>query len=267
MDFNEEQIERYSRHIILPDVGGEGQSKFLNAKILVVGAGGLGSPALFYLAAAGVGEIGIIDDDVVDLSNLQRQIVHFTGDVGRDKTASAAEKLRQLNPDVTFNLYQERLLPDSAQDFVEDYDFVLDGTDNFATKFLVNDACVLTGTPYSHAGILRFQGQAFTYLPDNACLRCIFPEPPDPDSVPSCRQAGVLGVVAGMLGTIQAAETLRFILDHGELLTNRLLMVDAKNMNFRRAEVNRNDNCPVCGKSPAITEPREVDYEEPVCEF
>ncbi len=267
MDFSEEQMERYSRHIILPEMGGKGQKKLLDAEVLVVGAGGLGAPVLYYLAAAGIGKLAFMDSDRVELSNLQRQIIHFTEDVGDDKSKSAADKLGKLNPDIQLEPMQKRLTDQNALDVVDDYDFVVDGTDNFSTKFLINDACVLSATPYSHAGILRFQGQAFSHRPKTACLRCLFPDPPDPDNVPSCRQAGILGVVAGMLGTIQAAETLRYFLDVGELLYNSLLMVEVKSMDFRKVKVNQNEDCPVCGDDPKITDPREINYEEPVCEF
>ncbi len=267
MNLNEEQIERYSRHIILPEIGGQGQEKLLDGSVLVVGAGGLGSPVLYYLAAAGVGRIGIIDSDTVDLSNLQRQILHTTTEVGKDKTASAADTLRRINPDVKFDLFQERLTTDNACKLIGRYDIAVDGSDNFATKFLVNDAAVLTETPYSHAGVLRFQGQLFTHLPGTSCLRCIFPEPPPPDAVPTCRQAGILGAVAGVLGTMQAAEVLKFLLDEGNLLTNSLLTADIKNMQFRKIKVNRNQECPICGVEPTISDPREVNYEEPQCQL
>jgi adenylyltransferase/sulfurtransferase len=248
IDFTEEQLERYSRHILLDDVGVEGQEKLLQAKVLIVGAGGLGSPAALYLAAAGVGTIGIVDSDVVEISNLQRQIAHFSKDIHFAKVESAAEKMKAINPDIT----------------VKTYDFIIDGTDNFPTKFLVNDACVFLGIPFSHGGILRFNGQTMTVIPDRtACYRCSFRNPPPPDAVPSCAQAGVLGAVAGMLGTIQAAETLKYITGAGELLTNSLLTFDAKTMIFRKIRLNRQANCPVCGTDPQITE--LVDTEKTVC--
>ncbi|MCD7937253.1 MAG: HesA/MoeB/ThiF family protein, partial [Tannerellaceae bacterium] len=228
IDFTEEQIERYSRHILLQDVGVEGQEKILKAKVLIIGAGGLGAPIALYLAAAGVGTIGIVDGDVVDLSNLQCQVIHFTPDVGRPKVESAAEKIKQINPDVHVVTYPEFFVASNALDMIRDYDFVIDGTDNFPVKFLINDACVLAGKPFSHGGILRFEGQTLTYVPGSACYRCLFNAPPPPNAVPTCSQAGVLGAIAGMLGTIQAAEALKYITGVGELLTDRLLTFNAK---------------------------------------
>ena len=209
IDFTEEQLERYSRHIILKEVGVEGQSKLLQAKVLIIGAGGLGAPIALYLAAAGVGTIGIVDADVVDLSNLQRQVIHFTADVDRPKVESAANKMRAINPDVNVITHQLFAGAENILDLLAPYDFIVDGTDNFGTKFLVNDACVVAKKPYSHGGILRFTGQMMTILPgETACYRCVFREPPPPNSVPTCSQAGVLGAIAGMLGTMQATETL-----------------------------------------------------------
>ena len=264
IDFTEEQLERYSRHILLEDVGVEGQEKLLQAKVLIVGAGGLGSPAALYLAAAGVGTIGIVDSDVVEISNLQRQIAHFSKDIHFAKVESAAEKMKAINPDITVKTYRECLRAENIRGIIKDYDFIIDGTDNFPTKFLVNDACVFLGIPFSHGGILRFNGQTMTVIPDRtACYRCSFRNPPPPDAVPSCAQAGVLGAVAGMLGTIQAAETLKYITGAGELLTNSLLTFDAKTMIFRKIRLNRQANCPVCGPDPHITE--LVDAEQAVC--
>lgn len=266
IDFTEEQLERYSRHILLDDVGVEGQEKLLQAKVLIVGAGGLGSPASLYLAAAGVGTIGIVDNDVVEVSNLQRQIAHFTRDINIPKVESAAEKMLAINPDITVKTYRDFLCADNINSIIDGYDFVLDGTDNFPTKFLVNDACVFKGIPFSHGGILRFNGQTMTVIPGKtACYRCSFRKPPPPDAVPSCAQAGVLGAIAGMLGTIQAAETLKFITGTGELLTNGLLTFDARTMLFRRINLNRQESCPVCGKEPTIT--KLVDSEQSVCEL
>lgn len=262
---NETQIMRYSRHIILKEIGGVGQEKILQAKVLIIGAGGLGSPAAFYLAAAGVGTIGIVDADRVDLSNLQRQIIHFTPDVDKLKVESAREKVEQLNPDVKVITYPFRLVADNIRDIIKDYDFIIDGTDNFPTKFLINDACVLGRKPFSHGGILRFDGQTFTYVPGTVCFRCIFNTPPPKGLVPTCSEAGIMGAVAGMLGTIQAAEALRFIIGKGELLTNRLLILDALNMNFRTVSIQPNPECPVCGEKPTITE--LIDYEQPVCDL
>ncbi len=253
--FSEEQLERYSRHILLQEVGVEGQEKMFDARVLIIGAGGLGSPIALYLAAAGVGTIGIIDSDVVDLSNLQRQIVHTTPDVGRSKVLSAAEKMRAINPEVKVEAHEEFLNTDNVRQLVRRYDFVIDGTDNFPTKFLVNDACVLEKIPFSHGGILRFNGQTMTVVPDkSACYRCSFRTPPPPDAVPTCSQAGVLGAIAGMLGTIQATEALKYITGIGELLTNRLLSFDAKTMLFRTIPLRRQENCPVCGSAPTIVE-------------
>ncbi|MDR0844895.1 MAG: molybdopterin-synthase adenylyltransferase MoeB [Tannerella sp.] len=265
MDFSEEQIIRYSRHILLQDVGVEGQEKISQGKVLIIGAGGLGAPIAFYLAAAGVGTIGIIDGDVVDLSNLQRQIIHFTEDVGKPKVLSAKEKINQLNPDVKVVTYQTLFTSENAFEIIKDYDFIVDGTDNFPVKFLINDACVMAGKPFSHGGILRFDGQTFTHTPGNACYRCLFHSPPPPNAVPTCSQAGVLGAIAGMLGTIQAAETLKYLTGVGELLTNRLLSFNAKTMNFRTVNVRRSEKCPVCGARPTVT--KLVDYEQAACEL
>ncbi|MDR1610299.1 MAG: molybdopterin-synthase adenylyltransferase MoeB [Candidatus Symbiothrix sp.] len=265
MEFTEDQISRYSRHILLQDVGVDGQEKISNGKILVVGAGGLGSPVALYLAAAGVGTIGIIDGDVVDLSNLQRQIIHFTADVNKPKVISAKEKINLLNPDVKVITYYELLTSENAFDIIKDYDFVIDGTDNFPVKFLINDACVLAGKPFSHGGILRFEGQTTTYVPGSACYRCLFHSPPPAGAVPTCSQAGVLGAIAGMLGTIQAAEALKFLTGVGELLTDKLLSFNAKTMQFRTIRTKRSEHCPVCGSHPVITE--LIDYEQVGCEL
>ncbi len=264
MNLTDQQIERYSRHIILPEVGGRGQGKLLASRVLLVGAGGLGSPAALYLAAAGIGTIGLADGDVVDLTNLQRQIAHCTADVGRAKVESAAAKCRAINPDVKVKLHPEHLRADNALGILKDYDFVIDGTDSFASKFLVADACHFAGKPYSHAGILRFEGQAMTVIPgQTGCYRCLFREPPPPNVVPSCSQAGVLGVLAGIVGTIQAAEALKYLLGIGDLLTNRLLVFDARSMTFRNIRFNRNPACPLCGSAPTIVELR--DEAGPAC--
>ncbi|HYQ57272.1 MAG TPA: molybdopterin-synthase adenylyltransferase MoeB [Draconibacterium sp.] len=265
MNFSEEQIERYSRHLILQNVGIEGQQKILESKVLIVGAGGLGSPAALYLAAAGVGTIGLIDGDVVDRTNLQRQVIHFTPDVDIPKVDSAKQKINQLNPDVKVNTYPTLLMPDNATEIISEYDFVIDGTDNFPTKFMVNDACVLAKKPYSHGGILRFEGQTMTYVPGSACYRCVFDGPPPKDAVPSCSQAGVLGSIAGMLGTIQATEALKYIVGVGELLTNRMLIFDALKMNFREVKFNQSSGCKVCGDHPSIS---TIEMEElPTCDL
>jgi len=264
IDFTTEQLNRYSRHILLKDVGVEGQVKLGRARVLVVGAGGLGSPAALYLAAAGVGTIGIVDNDQVDISNLQRQIVHGTKDIGRSKVESAAEAMRAINPDVEVRPLATMLCADNIMEIIKDYDFILDGCDNFPTKFLVNDACVMAGIPFSHGGILRFDGQTMTVIPgESACYRCVFRQPPPPDSVPTCSQAGVLGAIAGMLGTIQTAEALKYITGAGRLLTDTLLSFDASNMDFRKVALRRQDDCPVCGARPTITE--LTDAEQTVC--
>jgi adenylyltransferase/sulfurtransferase len=264
IDFTNEQLERYSRHILLQDVGVEGQIKLLEAKVLIIGAGGLGAPAALYLAAAGIGTIGIVDNDTVDISNLQRQIVHFTKDIGIPKVESAKETMLAINPDVTVNTYQECLRAENICDIIRGYDFIVDGTDNFPTKFLVNDACVMENIPFSHGGILRFDGQTMTVVPGkSSCYRCSFTKPPPPDAVPTCSQAGVLGAIAGMLGTIQAAETLKYITGVGELLTDTLLSFNAKNMEFRKIKLRKQPSCPLCGNNPTITE--LIDAEQSVC--
>ncbi|RWX48556.1 Molybdopterin or thiamine biosynthesis adenylyltransferase [Candidatus Electrothrix marina] len=260
LNLTDEQLKRYSRHIILQDVGPEGQAKLMEAKVLVVGAGGLGSPIALYLAAAGVGTIGIVDADVVEISNLQRQVIHFSSDIQRPKVDSAAEKMRAINPEIEVNSYKLYLDASNIKEIISDYDFVLDGTDNFATKFLVNDACVMAGIPFSHGGILRFDGQTMTVLPGrSACYRCSFRQPPPPEAVPSCSQAGVLGAIAGMLGTIQAAEALKFITGAGILLTDTLLTFDAKIMHFRRVVLKKRSDCPLCGENPTILDLTEID--------
>ncbi|MDR2905392.1 MAG: HesA/MoeB/ThiF family protein [Helicobacteraceae bacterium] len=263
-EWTDAELERYSRHIILEDVGIEGQEKILNAKVLVIGAGGLGSPIALYLAAAGVGEIGIADGDLVDLSNLQRQIIHATPDVGAPKVESAKAKMLAINPAIKVNVYQEFLSAENILRIVKPYDFVIDGTDNFAAKFLINDACVLAKKPYSHGGILRFAGQTMTIKPrESACYACAFNAPPPAGAVPTCSSAGILGAVAGMLGAIQAAETLKFITGAGELLTNSLLSFDAKTMNFRKIKLAKNPHCRVCGGSGVTS---LTDYEQQICE-
>lgn len=266
LEFTEERLERYSRHILLKDVGVEGQMKIFDAKVLIIGAGGLGSPAALYLAAAGVGTIGIADADNVDLSNLQRQVIHHTSDIGKPKVESAAEKMRAINPDVEVRTYHEWVRAANIREMIRDYDFVIDGTDNFAAKFLINDACVLERKPFSHGGILRFNGQTMTVRPgESACYRCAFRGMPPKGVVPSCSEAGILGAVAGMLGTIQAAEALKYILGVGELLTDSLLVFDAKDMSFSKVQMGPNPKCAVCGEHPTIFE--LVDEEQPVCDL
>lgn len=266
MDFSEAQLERYSRHILLQDVGVEGQVRIMEAKVLIIGAGGLGAPAAFYLAAAGVGTIGMMDADRVELSNLQRQIIHFSTNLNTYKVDSAAEKITALNPDVTVHKYYEMACAANISDIVAGYDFVIDGTDNFAAKFLINDACVLSGKPYSHGGVLRFDGQTMTVVPgQSVCYRCIFPSPPPSGVIPSCSEAGILGAIAGMLGTIQATECLKYITRVGSLLTNALLVFNAKTMDFRKIQVRANPGCALCGDHPTILQLR--DEEPPVCDM
>ncbi len=263
---NEEQIERYSRNIILKGVGGKGQKRLLQSKVLIIGAGGLGAPVALYLAAAGVGTIGLVDGDAVDLSNLQRQVIHFTADVGIPKVDSAKDKINRLNPDVEVKIHKERVWASNIREIIRDYDFIVDGTDNFPAKFLINDACVLYGKPYSHAGILKFNGQTITVLPGkSACYRCLFIAPPPAGAVPSCSEAGVLGGMAGVIGTIQAVEVLKYLLGLGDLLTDRLLVFEALPMRFREVKVKRNPACPVCGENPTIIS--LVDYEQKACDL
>jgi molybdopterin/thiamine biosynthesis adenylyltransferase len=263
-DFSEEELERFSRHIILEEVGIEGQEKIINSKVLVIGAGGLGSPIALYLSAAGVGEIGIIDGDVVDLSNLQRQIIHTTEEVGTPKVESAKRKMLAINPHIKVNTYQTMVSAESILNLIAPYDFVIDGTDNFATKFLINDACVLANKPYSHGGILRFTGQTMSVDPHkSACYACAFNAPPPPNEVPTCSSAGILGAVAGILGTIQATEALKYITNVGTPLFNSLLSFEAKSMTFRTVRFKRNPKCRVCGDN-GIKE--LIDYEQAVCE-
>lgn len=265
MGLREDQIERYSRQILLPNVGGKGQEKILKASVLIIGAGGLGSPAALYLAAAGIGKLGIVDSDVVDLSNLQRQILHTTKGVGRAKVESARERLNGLNPDVEVVTVKKRLTSENIIDIIKDYDIVVDGSDNFPTKYLINDACVLSGKPLSHGGMFRFEGQTITILPKkSACYRCLFPEPPPPGLVPTCQEAGILGAVAGTIGTIQANEVLKYVLEIGSLLTGKLLVFNALESNFRQVKVPKDPNCPVCGENPTVT--KLIDYEE-FCSF
>ncbi|MBI4216420.1 MAG: molybdopterin-synthase adenylyltransferase MoeB [Chloroflexi bacterium] len=258
--FTEEQIKRYSRHIILQQVGGKGQRKLLAGKVLLIGAGGLGSPAALYLAAAGVGTIGLVDYDTVDLSNLQRQILHRTADLGRPKIDSATDTIAALNPDVKVVPYPVRLSSENILDIIADYDVVVDGTDNFPTRYLVNDACVMKGKPNVHGSIFLFEGQATTFLPGRGCYRCLYPAPPPPGMVPSCQEAGVLGVLPGIVGSIQAVEAIKLILGIGDSLAGRLLLFDALSMEFRQLKIRRSPDCPVCGEHPTVTQ--LIDYEE-----
>lgn len=254
--FTEDQIKRYSRQIILPEVGGIGQRKLLRSKVLILGAGGLGSAAVAYLAAAGVGTLGIIDDDLVEISNLQRQIVHG-GNIGMSKAKSAESFVRTINSDVDVITYEERFQASNAGKTVKDYDFVIDGSDNFPTHYLINDACALEKKPCTHGSILRYDGYATTVIPlKGPCYRCIFKKPPPPGLVPNCQEAGVFGTLPGIIGNIQASEALKFILGIGRLLAGRLLCVNSLDMSFYEASVERNRNCAVCGDHPAI---RKID--------
>jgi len=260
MQFRDDQIERYSRHIILPDVGGRGQERLLSSKVLMIGVGGLGSPCALYLAAAGVGTIGVVDSDRVDLSNLQRQILHYTSDVGVPKADSAKAKLEALNPDVQVIAYRKRLTSQNIRSLVDQYDLLIDGSDNFPTKYLANDVAVLTNKPLIHTGIFRFEGQLLTIVPRRGpCYRCLFPEPPPPGLVPSCQEAGILGSVAGVMGAMQATEALKLLLGIGQSYVGRLLIFNALDGTFRTVSVPRIPDCPLCGERPSITS--LIDYE------
>lgn len=254
MDFSEDQIRRYARHIILPEVGGTGQAKLLDAKVLVIGAGGLGSPVILYLAAAGIGTIGVVDDDHVDLSNLQRQVLHTTPRIGVLKAESARQKVAEINPDVRVVTHTVRLERDNALDIIAQYDLVADGSDNFATRFLVNDACWLAGKPLVSAAILRFDGQLATYKKGGPCYRCLFREPPPPGQIPTCAEAGVLGAIAGTMGALQATEVLKEVLGVGESLSGALVIYDALSCSFRKVKVRPDPSCPLCGETPTITD-------------
>jgi molybdopterin/thiamine biosynthesis adenylyltransferase/rhodanese-related sulfurtransferase len=256
-----DEILRYSRHLIMPEVGMEGQQKLKAARVLCIGAGGLGSPLALYLAAAGVGTLGIVDFDVVDYTNLQRQIIHTTADVGRKKLDSAAEKLKAINPFVNVQKFETRLSSANALDLFREFDIVADGTDNFPTRYLVNDACVLTGKPNVYGSIFRFEGQASVFATEaGPCYRCLYPEPPPPGLVPSCAEGGVLGILPGLVGVIQATETIKLILGKGNSLIGRLLLVDALSMKFRELKLRKNPDCPACGRHGTIT--KLIDYDE-----
>jgi sulfur-carrier protein adenylyltransferase/sulfurtransferase len=256
-----DEVRRYSRHLIIPDVGMTGQKRLKNAKVLCVGAGGLGSPALLYLAAAGVGTLGIVDFDVVDESNLQRQVIHGQSDIGRSKAESARDSIREINPYVNVIVHKERLDSDNAMQIFADYDLIVDGTDNFATRYLVNDACVLLGKPYVWGSIYRFDGQASVFWAEyGPCYRCLYPEPPPPGMVPSCAEGGVLGVLCASIGSIQVTEAIKLITGIGEPLAGRLMIYDALEMTYRSVKVRKDPECPVCGKNPTVTE--LIDYEE-----
>ncbi len=260
-DLSNEEIARYSRHLLLPEVGMDGQKKLKAAKVLCVGTGGLGSPLALYLAAAGVGTIGLVDFDVVDSSNLQRQIIHSTESIGRPKIDSAEERLKGLNPFTNIVKFETMLTSANALEIISQFDVIADGTDNFQTRYLVNDACVLTGKPNAYGSIFRFEGQASVFATkDGPCYRCLYPEPPPPGLVPSCAEGGVLGILPGLVGVIQATEAIKLILGVGEPLIGRLLLVDALNMNFRQLKLRKNPDCPVCGTNPTVTE--LIDYDQ-----
>jgi SAMP-activating enzyme len=260
--FTEEQIRRYSRQIILPEVGGKGQRKLLSSRVLVLGAGGLGSSAIAYLAAAGVGTLGIIDNDLVEVSNLQRQIIHG-GNIGLSKAKSAESFVRNLNHDVDVITHEERFRADNARKIVKEYDFVVDGSDNFPTHYLINDTCILEKKPYTHGSILRYEGYVTTIKPENGpCYRCIFIKAPPPGLIPNCQEAGVFGVLPGIIGTIQASEALKCLLGIGELLVGRLLCFNVLDMTFYEAIAEKNEDCAICGKLPKITEIKSENYLE-----
>ena len=254
-----EEVMRYSRHIIMPQVGPQGQRKLRNAKVLVIGAGGLGGPVALYLALAGVGKIGLVEFDVVDLSNLQRQVLHQTADINRPKIVSAKETLEAYNPHVQVVMHHMPITSDNAMEIIADYDIVVNGADNFATRYLVNDACYLSGKTLVDGAILLFDGQATVYEPGKGCYRCLYPDPPPPGLVPSCAEAGVLGAITGIVGSIQATEVFKSILGVGNPLVNRLLLIDALTMEFRTMKTRRDPNCPLCGENPTVTE--LIDYD------
>ena len=256
-----EEVLRYSRHLIMPEVGMEGQQKLKAARVLCIGTGGLGSPLALYLSAAGIGTIGLVDFDVVDFTNLQRQVIHFTSDVGRPKLESAKEKIAAINPFVNVKTFNTKLTSENALQIFADFDIIVDGTDNFPTRFLVNDACVMTGKPNVYGSIFRFEGQASVFAAkDGPCYRCLYPEPPPPGLVPSCAEGGVLGILPGLVGLIQATETIKLIMGSGNPLIGRLLLVDALGMKFRELKLRKNPDCVVCGTNPTVT--KLIDYEE-----
>jgi adenylyltransferase/sulfurtransferase len=261
VNLTQQEVARYSRHLIMPEVGLEGQKRLKAARVLLIGAGGLGSPLGLYLAAAGIGRIGLVDFDVVDFSNLQRQVLHGTPDVGRPKLQSARDRLRAINPEVQIDLYETRLTSANALSIFEPYDIIIDGTDNFPTRYLVNDACVLLGKPNVYGSIFRFDGQASVFYPPHGpCYRCLYPEPPPPGEVPSCAEGGVLGILPGLIGCIQATEAVKLLLGEGTPLIGRLLLYDALQMTFQEFKVRRNSKCPMCGEHQTIT--KLIDYEQ-----
>lgn len=259
--FSEDQVERYSRHIILPEVGVEGQEKLLSSRVLIAGMGGLGSPAALYLAAAGIGTFGLVDFDVVELSNLQRQVIHTTEDLGKPKVESAEETIKAINPDATVHLYRQRISSETIADIITDYDLVLDGTDNFPTRFLLNDACQLTGKILVYGAVLRFDGQVSVFAPNQGpCYRCFIPEMPPPGAVPSCQEGGILGVLPGVIGMLQATEAIKLLIGIGEPLIGRLLLFDALSMEINEVKLRRDPDCPACGERSNLNELR--DYED-----
>ena len=259
LSLSNEQIERYSRHIILPDVGGGGQKKLLSSRVLLLGMGGLGSPAALYLAAAGIGKMGLVDFDTVELSNLQRQIIHTTNDLGKSKVRSARETIQAINPDVRVQEHKERLSVDNVMEIISHYDLVVDGTDNFPTRFLLNDACVMAGKPIVYGAIFRFEGQVSVFDPDQGpCYRCLIPEMPPPGSVPRCQEAGVLGILPGIIGALQATEAIKLVLGVGKPLIGRLLLFDALDMELSEMKLSKNPKCPACGEDSHLVE--LVDY-------
>jgi sulfur-carrier protein adenylyltransferase/sulfurtransferase len=261
VELSNEEVARYSRHLIMPEVALQGQKKLKAARVLTIGAGGLGSPLALYLAAAGIGTLGIVDFDVVDESNLQRQIIHGTSDIGRPKMESAHDRIKDINPNVQVEAYEEALSSENALEIFKDFDVIVDGTDNFPTRYLVNDACVLSGKPNVYGSIFRFEGQASVfYAEEGPCYRCLYPEPPPPGLVPSCAEGGVLGILPGAIGTIQATETVKLILGIGEPLIGRLLLYDALGMRFREMKLRKDPSCPICGENPTVTE--LIDYQE-----
>ena len=253
------QVQRYSRHLIMDGVGSVGQRKLIDSKVLIIGAGGLGSPVALYLALAGIGTLGIVDFDTVDVSNLQRQILHTDADVGRPKVISAKETIEAHNPDVNVILHEEPINSDNAMDIIPNYDIIVNGADNFATRYLVNDAAFLAGKPLVDGAILVFDGQATTYFPGQGCYRCMFPEPPPPGEVPNCSEAGVIGALPGLVGSIQALEVIKLAMGVGETLTSRMLLIDALTMDFREINIRQNPDCKLCGSNPEVTE--LIDYE------
>ena len=260
MELSREQCRRYNRHLILEGFGVEAQSRLLHAKVLLVGAGGLGSPVALYLAAAGVGTIGVVDGDTVSITNLQRQVLHSTPDVGRPKVQVAKERIQAINPNVKVDTYETYLSETNAMELIKPYDFVIDGTDNFATKYLVNDACVMQGKAFTMGGISKYSGQLMTHVPGSACYRCLFPEPPAKQDVETCAMVGVLGSIAGMLGTVQATECIKYLAGVGQLLTNSMLTFDALSMQWQRFDFNQRPSCELCGTHPSIHQLKEYAF-------